>query len=124
MFFDAFPFPDQIEAVLILRVPAQYAILHLGGRFVHRILRGIIEFLEQANEFVGHAFLHAEVVDVQHVAFARQRFKRHDVLPVVPYVDVCKSERPQQANGLFNCVAGNGDLRLMCWSNGQIADLG
>jgi hypothetical protein len=47
-------------------------------RCVHRVLIGIVEFLEQFEERVTASGLYAEVVDVKKVTFAGERYQRHE----------------------------------------------
>src|SRR5262249_11763803 len=66
--FDVGPFRDQEEALRILRVPAQHAVLHLRPRLVHGVAVRVVEFLKRADEFLLLALALAKVVDVQKVA--------------------------------------------------------
>src|SRR5215471_2537270 len=61
---DVGPFGNQEEALRILDVATEHAVLHLGRRFVHRIAVRIVELVEQANEFVLVASGNAEIVYV------------------------------------------------------------
>src|SRR5260221_13450542 len=60
----------------ILRVLAKHAVLRLVRRLVHRVGVGIIEFVEEPDEF-GAVTLDAEVVNVKVVALLRDRYECH-----------------------------------------------
>ena len=77
MLDDVGPLGDQEEALRILGVAAEHAVLHLRRGLVHRVAVRIVELLEQPDEFVLAALLDDEVVDVKEVAFFRERFLGH-----------------------------------------------
>src|SRR6202030_1611703 len=77
MLVDVAPFADQIEMVGVGGVAAQYAVLHLRPRLVKRVVVTVIELVEQLDERVAPARLHPEVIDVEVVAFGRQRYECH-----------------------------------------------
>src|SRR5579883_2840926 len=68
-------------------VAAEDAVLHLRRRFVHRILVGIVEGVEEADELVAHPGLHAEIIDMEEVALLRQRLERHRLPPFAPSLE-------------------------------------
>src|SRR5262245_31384937 len=80
VFFDVGPLSDEEEALRVLGVAAQHAVLHLRPRLVHGVAVGIVELLEQTDEFVLFALSDAKIVDMQKVSFRCERLLRHGVL--------------------------------------------
>src|SRR6266550_4414212 len=78
---DVAPFTDQVEMVGVFGVAAQHAVLHLRRRAVERVVVAVIEFVEQLDELVAASWFHLEIVDMEVVAFCRQRYQSHNVLP-------------------------------------------
>ena len=77
---DVAPFADQVEVVGISGVAAQHAVLHLRRGAVERVVVAVIEFVEQLDKLVAASRFHLEIVDMEVVAFRRQRYQSHDVV--------------------------------------------
>src|SRR5437868_2486247 len=78
---DVAPFTDQVEMVGVFGVAAQHAVLHLRRRAVERVVVAVIELVEQLDKFVAASRFHLEIVDMEVVAFRRQRYQSHRILP-------------------------------------------
>src|SRR4051794_18171408 len=80
---DIGPFADQVEMVRVLGIAAQDAVLDLRRRSVERVVVAVVELVEQLNEFVAAPQFYTEIVDVEVVSLARQRYQCHRSLPQV-----------------------------------------
>src|SRR4029453_695389 len=118
--FDVGPLRDQEEALRVLGVPAQHTVLHLCPRPGHGVAVGIVELLEQTDEFVLFAFSDAKIVDVQKVAFRCEGLLRHGVLLPVNRYDGPMMNSLKQLRGRKHDQFARSLLEMQRW---QLRDL-